>query len=586
MADTYLTPAHINPKIDVFGTSQHFNFYERFNSFVLFNKFTPTLLLDSTINFDFTNINFNGFRFKHTINSSSSLGTFSFNYFLNNDYLGTPLFTATENGIFFNINAKGNTPILGNDFTIKSYVDNKVFDLTSNTSGQLSISRLSGYPSNSSLFLRGDGTWNSPITPIIDINNGTTNQLNVSRINGYPANSNLFLRGDGQWITPVIQFPLTVTTSNSSLEIISTYNYNSSASNTGIGFYNQNSNGIIFGLNNSTSEGFVWSTNNISLKFGTNNILRMQIYNNGTVDYFSNNINTAGEMRAQYLHSNIFSSYNLPYIYISTPVANLTLYEDLKLNGKAITDTLGLHRISFVEGTLEVSSSLVYPRSYSYGFLNSQGNTGTASGSNLYNIVCQNRIAASEFNATSSKKIKKIVPNLDIEDLERKFLNINFYKYNYIDEADGKGDHYGVIAEDLSLIFPQFVDLERERHIPNCLDEQGKMESIYFYSKKNNVYKFDHKLDLNKIDENSKFIRLCINNIFYKASIVNITTKKLYLSFENNDKIKLNEYLESNKVIYVYGTYEKCPTVEKNKLFEIVLILFQKFLTNAKEKKT
>ena len=100
MADTYLTPAHINPKIDVFGTSQHFNFYERFNSFVLFNKFTPTLLLDSTINFDFTNINFNGFRFKHTINSSSALGTFSFNYFLNNDYLGTPLFTATENGIF------------------------------------------------------------------------------------------------------------------------------------------------------------------------------------------------------------------------------------------------------------------------------------------------------------------------------------------------------------------------------------------------------------------------------------------------------------------------------------------------------
>ena len=545
MADTYLTPAHINPKIDVFGTSQHFNFYERFNSFVLFNKFTPTLLLDSTINFDFTNINFNGFRFKHNINNSNGLGTFSFNYFFNNDYVGTPLFTATENGIFFNINPKGNDPILGNDFTIKSYVDNKVFDLTNNTSGQ----------------------------------------LNISRLNGYPSNSSLFLRGDGQWVTPVIQFPLTVTTSNSSLEIISTYNYNSSASNTGIGFYNQNSNGIIFGLNNSTSEGFVWSTNNISLKFGTNNILRMQIYNNGTVDYFSNNINTAGEMRAQYLHSNNFSSYNLPYIYISTPVANLTLYEDLKLNGKAITDTLGLHRISFVEGTLEVSSSLVYPRSYSYGFLNSQGNTGTASGSNLYNIVCQNRIAASEFNATSSKKIKKIVPNLDIEDLEQKFLNINFYKYNYIDEADGKGDHYGVIAEDLNLIFPQFVDLERERHIPNCLDEQGKMESIYFYSEKNNVYKFDHKLDLNKIDKNSKFIRLCINNIFYKASIVNITTKKLYLSFENNDKIKINEYLENNKVIYVYGTYEKCPTVEKNKLFEIVLILFQNFLTNAKEKK-
>lgn len=578
MADTYLTPAHINPKIDVFGTSQHFNFYERFNSFVLFNKFTPTLLLDSTINFDFTNINFNGFRFKHTINSSSALGTFSFNYFLNNDYLGTPLFTATENGIFFNINAKGNTPILGNDFTIKSYVDNKVFDLTSNTSGELSISRLSGYPANSSLFLRGDGTWNSPITPIIDINNGTTNQLNVSRINGYPSNSNLFLRGDGQWATAVTQFPVTVTTSNPYLEVISTYNYNSSAYGTGIGFYNQNSNGIIFGLNNSTSEGYVWSTNNISLKFGTNNILRMQIYNDGSIDCFSNNLNTTGSIAAGNFYSNNWSSYSLPYIYINSPVSNLTLYSDLKLNGNRITDSNGLHRMSFVGGTLEVSSGITTGRYYSYGWLNSSGGTGMASGTNYYSIVCQDRIAASEFNATSSKKIKKIIPNLNIEDLKRKFLNLNFYQYNYIDNSDGQGDHYGVIAEDLSLIFPQFVDMEKERHIPNCIDEQGKMESIYFNDKEKDVYKFNHKLNLNNIDKNSKFVRLFINKIFYKASIINITPKKLYVYFENNDKITIDEYLKNNKVIYIYGTYEKCPTVEKNKLFEIGLILLQELL--------
>lgn len=654
MADTYLTPAHINPKIDVFGTSQHFNFYERFNSFVLFNKFTPTLLLDSTINFDFTNINFNGFRFKHTINSSSALGTFSFNYFLNNDYLGTPLFTATENGIFFNINAKGNTPILGNDFTIKSYVDNKVFDLTSNTSGELSISRLSGYPANSnlflrgdgtwntipiininsgttgqlnisrlqnypasssvflrgdgqwvnipsidinsgtsgqlnlsrlsgypnnsSLFLRGDGTWNSPITPIIDINNGTTNQLNVSRINGYPANSNLFLRGDGQWANAVTQFPVTVTTSNSSLEVISTYNYNSSAYGTGIGFYNQNSNGIIFGLNNSTSEGYVWSTNNISLKFGTNNILRMQIYNDGSIDCFSNNLNTTGSIAAGSFYSNNWSSYSLPYIYINSPVSNLTLYSDLKLNGNRITDSNGLHRMSFVGGTLEVSSGITTGRYYSYGFLNSSGGTGAASGTNYYSIVCQDRIAASEFNATSSKKIKKIIPNLNIENLKQKFLNLNFYQYNYIDNSDGQGDHYGVIAEDLSLIFPQFVDMEKERHIPNCIDEQGKMESIYFNGKEKDVYKFNHKLNLNNIDKSSKFVRLFINKIFYKASIINITSKKLYIYFENNDKITIDEYLKNNKVIYIYGTYEKCPTVEKNKLFEIGLILLQELL--------
>ena len=555
MADTYLTPAHINPKIDVFGTSQHFNFYEQFNSFVFFNKFTPTSLLNTSINIDFKNSSFGGFRFKYTKDYLSSVGNFSFNYFLDNDYVGIPLFTANENGIFFNINAKGNTPLLNNDFVIKSYVDNKVFDLTNNTSGELSVSRLTGYP----------------------------------------ANSSFFLRGDGQWANAVTQFPVTVTTSNSSLEVITTYNSNPSAYGTGIGFYNQNNNGIMFGVNNSTSEGYVWATNNISLKFATNNILRMQIYTNGTIDCFSNNLNTTGAITGQNIYSNSaidapniyasnsfignnWSSYTLPYIYINSPVNNLTLYSDLKLNGNRITDSNGLHKMSFVGGTLEVSSGITTGRYYSYGWLNSSGGTGAASGTNFYSIVCQDRIAASEFNAISSKKIKKIIPNLDIQDLKQKFLNINFCQYNYIDESDGKGNHYGVIAEDLSLIFPQFVDLEKERYIPNCIDEHGRMMKICFKGKEKDIYKFSHKLDLNKIDKEAKYIRLFINGSFYKTFIDNITTKKLYVYFENDDKMAVDNYFKNNKVIYAYGTYEKCPTVEKNKLFEIGLILLQETL--------
>ena len=578
MGDTYLTPAHVNPKIDVFGTSQHFNFYEQFNSFVFFNKFTPTSLLNTSINIDFKNSSFGGFRFKHTKDYLSSVGSFSFNYFLDNDYVGIPLFTANENGIFFNINAKGNTPLFNNDFVIKSYVDNKVFDLTYNTSGELSISRLTGYPANSSFFLRGDGQWATIPMSLIDINSGTTGQLNIGRLSGYPANSNLYLRGDGQWANAVIQFPVTVTTSNSSLEVISTYNSNPSAYGTGIGFYNQNNDGIIFGLNNSTSEGYVWAKNNISLKFGTNNIIRMQIYNDGTIDCFSNNLNTTGSIAASNIFTNNFFSYTLPYIYFNSPVSNLTLYSDLKLNGNRITDSNGLHRMSFVGGTLEVSSGIHTGRYYSYGWLNSSGGTGAASGTNYYSIVCQDRIAASEFNAISSKKIKKIIPNLDMQDLKQKFLNINFCQYNYIDESDGKGNHYGVIAEDLSLIFPQFVDLEKERYIPNCIDEHGRMMKICFKGKEKDIYKFSHKLDLNKIDKEAKYIRLFINGLFYKALINNITTKKLYVSFENNDKMAVDNYFKNNKVIYAYGTYEKCPTVEKNKLFEIGLILLQETL--------
>ena len=50
-------------------------------------------------------------------------------------------------------------PINPQDVSNKTYIDTKVFDISNNTSGQLSSTRLSGYPSNSNLFLKGNGTW-------------------------------------------------------------------------------------------------------------------------------------------------------------------------------------------------------------------------------------------------------------------------------------------------------------------------------------------------------------------------------------------------------------------------------------------
>jgi len=62
------------------------------------------------------------------------------------------------------------------------------------------ISNLNGYPSNSSLFLRGDGNWSG--IPTIDINNGTSGQLSIGRLSGYPANSSFVLLGNGSWGYP------------------------------------------------------------------------------------------------------------------------------------------------------------------------------------------------------------------------------------------------------------------------------------------------------------------------------------------------------------------------------------------------
>ena len=170
----------------------------------------------------------------------------------------------------------------------ENYVNTKTFDINTNTISQLSISRLGGFPTNASQYLRGDGLWvvppnsggtvtsvgvtgstglsvsGSPITSIgtisltldsdlqalsslnttglvarmgeatylprtitagtgivvtngngvsgnptvavssIDISTNTTGQIPISRLSGYPTSSNAFLRGDGTWVLPYI----------------------------------------------------------------------------------------------------------------------------------------------------------------------------------------------------------------------------------------------------------------------------------------------------------------------------------------------------------------------------------------------
>lgn len=215
----------------------------------------------------------------------------------------------------------------------EAYVDAKTWDINTQTTGQLSIPRLSGYPASSSYFLRGDGAWAPVVMPTIDINSGTSGQLILSRLNGYPASSNAFLRGDGTWILPyinnlningtvsfagyglttsgnvsattgtlignnlaaynsgsiVVQSPLSLTnvsgnpvsvTTNSSTHVFVINNTNSGATSTGLLINYNGLNGVEFGFNTSTNEAYVWASNTATLKFGTGSVKRMDIASN------------------------------------------------------------------------------------------------------------------------------------------------------------------------------------------------------------------------------------------------------------------------------------------------------------------
>jgi hypothetical protein len=373
-------------------------------------------------------------------------------------------------------------------------------------------------------------------TKVFDINSNTSGQLNINRLNGYPASSSVYLRGDGVWssVSPTISLPLNLYTSNTIETGITIYNSNNSSTASGFRAYNQNTGyGVEFGLNNSTSEAYVFASSTLSLKFGTNGIMRMKINSSGSIDCQSNDILTSGNINAQTgtLIANNLAAYNSGVIVCG--------------HALSIQDT----------GTYK-------PYNGGYGYLNSSGSVGTSTGQNPYSINCNNRVKASEFNAVSSIKTKNIESSgEDIEEEALKiFSNIPFFKYSYKDKIkNGQGVTFGIVAEPLKEILPDYV-IEDQDFIPNILQHcliKPITESIYqlvFKEKLTNI-------------EGSK-LQLILSNKSIEVEILKISSKRLTISCS---KKLLNKG-------FAYGTFESCPSVTKNKLFELSMVVLKNTL--------
>ena len=106
-------------------------------------------------------------------------------------------------------------------------------------------------------------------------------------------------------------------------------------------------------------------------------------------------------------------------------------------------------------------------KTYSFGYLNSAGNTGTSSGTNAYSIISTYRIAAQEFNAVSDARIKNITTRLDSGDSLSIINNLAATKYTYKDyKSMGSDEHIGFIAQELENYIPDAVT-QRENYTPD-----------------------------------------------------------------------------------------------------------------------
>jgi hypothetical protein len=215
----------------------------------------------------------------------------------------------------------------------ESYVDSKVFDINSNTSGSLNINRLQNFPSSNSVFLRGDGTWAIPTATIVLPYNIYTSALN-----------------------------------NTDFRI---YNSNNSSTSTAFSVYNQNTGyGVEFGLNNSTLEGYVWAGPTLSLKFGTNGIMRMKINSHGSIDCQSNDILTTGTINAQTgtLRGNNLAAHNSTSIQVLNPL-NMQNNDIAGLPLIPITSTSAASR-AYVEDKTDEYQTLTYASNINWNATN------------------------------------------------------------------------------------------------------------------------------------------------------------------------------------------------------------------------
>lgn len=344
-------------------------------------------------------------------------------------------------------------------------------------------------------------------------------KISPSQIAGYPNSPTVFLRGDGAWTNSL--------TGNSTQYNLTLNNTSTSATATGLMLQNNGNPAMTFGFNNSANQGYIWAYGNSNIYFGINNTLFMKIDpTDNILDLTSNNLGTSGTIFVNYL-----SSRNNQAIFSQDPIA--------------IQDA----------GTY-------YPYSGSYGYLNSSGKTGTGSGSNPYSLTCTSRVKAAEFNAVSSIKVKDIEASGETIEQEalQLFRKIPLHKYRYKDKVkNGAGATFGVIAEYLQEVLPGYVNEDKD-FVPNILQE-CQIKAVG-----SSIYSLEFKQELNQIGGES--LRLIIPKDVLEVTITEIKDKRLL--------VKSVTPLPSEG--FAYGTYESCPSVAKNKLFELSMVVLKNAL--------
>ena len=587
----------LDPTIDILGDEQLLRYNtDQINNeanLLLLNSFASTASVFPSTSLAFASTSLKGFHFKHELTSGSTYGNFSlmtydkfgtstdiFKYdeqsaslfFFKNVSLNSNKITNLADGVL--TSDAVNLRQLNGQFTdIITYVDNHTWLSSSITDLETTVK---AYTLDSFAVPTGNLSLNSnKITSLADgvltsdaINvgqlNSMFNNIPINALAGYPADSSLYLNGSGSWVNPLgnISFSgntISTTTGNN-------ISFGQPIYMTDLGIwlrnYNDTNHGMFYdsvidGIQFKGVGGFRWIS-------GENEFMRLT---SSGLNLNSNKITYLADPVDLYDGANK----NFVVVEINNRVAPI----NDKLQYMSINDSA--NPMLFSRGITVNNSYTSYINEYgAYGHLTSDGNTGSSTDSPQYDIICYGRIRSSEFNAWSSKNIKNIIATGEVVQIEAANIiqSLPTVKYSYKDPAlDGSGDYYGMISEEIKDFLPDYVQTQEFKFAPNIM----KLGTATLLDSSTIVVVIENaEQDYPNITD--KKIQIITEQQGFQGVVLSV--------IENKITIKTDFMLELSKEtinVFVYGTYEDCPTISKMRLFDMALCALQNCLSRIQQ---
>ena len=398
--------------------------------------------------------------------------------------------------------------------------------------------------------INGDGVSSNPIIQLATVS--------INKLENYPDNNLLYLRGDGVWQSPFLQ---NIFMSDFGIWLRGTPDDNPD-DNHGL-IYNS----VVDGIEFRGYLGFSWNTgiSGVDQKMTLTNdgVLSINSINclNGTSISFSNKTITD-------LASPLLGSDAANRNYIDNKIGAKLDYITTGDTNFPIRFTRALHVDNYYDSFI---------REYgTFGYLNSGGGTGTASDSPIYDIKCNNRIRASEINIWSSKNIKNILSTGKVVQDEAAVIiqSLPTVKYNYKDPSlDGKGNYYGMISEEIKDYLPNYVTSQENKFAPNIMKQATATLLNY-----NTISIIIENAERDYPDIIDKKIQIIAIKNACQGTVLSILGNTI--TVKTDFALQLSEKTID---VFVYGTYEDCPTIAKMHLFDMALCALQNCLSRIQQ---